>query len=44
MLPGFHIAGFWSALLGALVISIASWLATTETLEATPWKEFLGAL
>jgi putative membrane protein len=28
MLPGFDIAGFWSALFGALIISIASWLAS----------------
>jgi putative membrane protein len=28
ILPGFNIAGFWSALFGALVISIAGWLAS----------------
>lgn len=25
---GFHVAGFWSAVLGALVVSIVSWLVT----------------
>jgi putative membrane protein len=28
ILPGFHVAGFWSALLGGLIISITGWLAT----------------
>lgn len=26
MVPGFHVAGFWSALFGALVVSIVSWM------------------
>lgn len=25
---GFHVAGFWSAFLGALVVTIASWVVT----------------
>jgi putative membrane protein len=28
LLPGFHLAGFWSALLGSIVVSIVSWLAS----------------
>ncbi len=27
-LPGFQIAGFWSAVLGALIVSITSWVAS----------------
>jgi putative membrane protein len=26
VLPGFSVSGFWSALLGALVVSIVSWM------------------
>ncbi len=26
LLPGMHIAGFWTAMLGALVVSIVSWI------------------
>jgi len=29
VIPGFHVAGFWSALFGALLISIVSWLLTS---------------
>ena len=28
ILPGFHIAGFWAALFGALIVSITGWLAS----------------
>ncbi len=28
LLPGFHVAGFWSALFGSIVVSIVSWLAS----------------
>jgi putative membrane protein len=28
LLSGFHIGGFWSALFGALVVSITSWLGS----------------
>ena len=26
--PGFHVAGFWSAVLGALLVSAVSWVVT----------------
>lgn len=26
LLPGMHIAGFWAAMLGALIVSIVSWI------------------
>jgi putative membrane protein len=29
VVPGFSIAGFWSAVLGALIVSIVSWLVNT---------------
>ena len=28
ILPGFHIAGFWAALFGALIVSVTGWLAS----------------
>jgi putative membrane protein len=28
LLPGFHVAGFWSALFGSIVVSFVSWLAS----------------
>jgi putative membrane protein len=28
MLPGFHIAGFWSAVGGALIVSVVSWIGS----------------
>ncbi len=28
VVKGFHVAGFWSALLGALVVSVMSWIVT----------------
>jgi putative membrane protein len=28
ILPGFHVAGFWPALLGGLIVSITGWVAT----------------
>jgi putative membrane protein len=28
MVDGFHLSGFWAAFLGALVVSITSWLAS----------------
>jgi len=27
-LPGFHVAGFWAALFGAVVVSLVSWVAS----------------
>jgi putative membrane protein len=29
LLSGFHLSGFWSALFGALVVSITSWLGSS---------------
>lgn len=26
VVPGFHVAGFWSALFGALIVSVVSWM------------------
>ena len=28
LVPGFHIDGFWAAVLGALCVTVVSWLAT----------------
>lgn len=28
LLPGFHIAGFWAALFGALIVAITGWFAS----------------
>jgi len=28
LIRGFHVAGFWSAVLGALVVSVVSWVLT----------------
>jgi putative membrane protein len=28
VVKGFHVAGFWSAVLGALVVSVVSWIVT----------------
>lgn len=28
VVPGFHVAGFWAAVLGALCVSLVSWVAT----------------
>ena len=28
LLDGFHLSGFWAALMGAIVVSITSWLAS----------------
>ncbi len=28
MLPGFHVAGFWSAFWGAIIVSLVSWLGS----------------
>lgn len=28
LVTGFHVDGFWSAMLGALVVSVASWVVT----------------
>lgn len=28
LLPGFHIDGFWSAVLGAIIVSIVGWIAS----------------
>jgi putative membrane protein len=29
VIPGFHVHGFWSAIIGALVISVVNWLITS---------------
>lgn len=29
LVPGFHVAGFWSAVLGAIVFSLLSWLLSS---------------
>lgn len=29
VIPGFHIAGFWSAVFGSLIIGVISWLLTS---------------
>ena len=31
--PGFHVAGFWSAVLGAIVFSLISWLLSSLVLK-----------
>jgi putative membrane protein len=31
--PGFHVAGFWSAVLGAIVFSLVSWLLSALVLK-----------
>jgi putative membrane protein len=28
LLPGFHIAGFWDAVLGAIIVSLVSWVGS----------------
>ncbi len=28
MLPGFHVAGFWAALLGALIVGLTGWIGS----------------
>jgi putative membrane protein len=28
MLPGFHIAGFWTAVAGSIIVSIVSWIGS----------------
>jgi putative membrane protein len=28
MLPGFHIAGFWTAIGGSIIVSIVSWIGS----------------
>ena len=28
LLPGFHIAGFWAAVFGALIVAVTGWLAS----------------
>lgn len=28
LVPGFHVAGFWAAVFGALIVSIVSWMAS----------------
>lgn len=33
LVPGFHVAGFWSAFWGALVYSVLSWVASTLIVE-----------
>jgi putative membrane protein len=33
LVPGFHVAGFWSGVLGALLFSIVSWLLSALVLK-----------
>ena len=33
LVPGFHVAGFWSAVLGAIVFSLLSWLLSSIVLR-----------
>ena len=33
LVPGFHVAGFWSAIFGALLYSLISWCLTTILLK-----------
>jgi putative membrane protein len=28
MLPGFHIQGFWNAMVGAIIVSVVSWIGS----------------
>jgi putative membrane protein len=33
LIPGFHVAGFWSGVLGAIIFSIISWLLSALVLK-----------
>jgi putative membrane protein len=33
LVPGFHVSGFWSAVLGAIVFSLLSWLLSSLVLR-----------
>jgi putative membrane protein len=33
LVPGFHVAGFWSGVLGAIVFSVISWLLSALVLK-----------
>jgi putative membrane protein len=33
LVPGFHVAGFWSGVLGAIVFSLVSWLLSALVLK-----------
>ena len=33
LVPGFHVAGFWSGVLGAIVFSLLSWLLSSLVLK-----------
>src|SRR5256714_5891539 len=33
LVPGFHVSGFWSAVLGAIVFSLVSWLLSSLVLS-----------
>jgi putative membrane protein len=33
LVPGFHVSGFWSAVLGAIVFSLVSWLLSSLVLR-----------
>ena len=39
LVKGFHVDGFWSAILGALVVSVASWVVTLHSLTE---QDFCG--
>lgn len=44
LLPGFHIAGFWDAVLGALIVSLVSWVGSSifgpkGTIQVTVHRE-----
>lgn len=38
LVSGFHVAGFWSAFAGALVVSITNWAVSSFTRSAKPPK------
>jgi putative membrane protein len=33
LIPGFHVAGFWSGVLGAIIFSIISWILSALVLK-----------
>jgi putative membrane protein len=38
LVPGFEIAGFWSALFGAIVISVVSWILNGLLIPRDDWR------
>ncbi len=37
--PGFHVGGFWSGVLGAIVYSVISWLLAAVLLRSRPERQ-----